>query len=156
MISFPLFLSLFRAAATAKSLQSCLTLCDPINSLLPGSSVPGILQARPLEWVAISFSNAWKWSRSVMSDPQRPHELQPTRLLHPWDFPGKSTGWSAIALSKRILIQANYSLNVFYRLFCKNVIILFWNNSSSKQCSLKTLTWKWKCDMVENLISKDF
>ena len=46
------------AAAAAKSLQSCLTLCDPIDRLLPGSSVPGILQARILEWVAISFSNA--------------------------------------------------------------------------------------------------
>ena len=46
------------AAAAAKSLQSCTTLCDPIVSLLPGSSVPGILQARTLEWVAISFSSA--------------------------------------------------------------------------------------------------
>ena len=46
------------AAATAKSLQSCPTLCNPIDGLLPGSSVPGILQARTLEWVAISFSNA--------------------------------------------------------------------------------------------------
>ena len=45
-------------AAAAKSLQSCLTLCDPIDDLLPGSSLPGILQARTLEWVAISFSNA--------------------------------------------------------------------------------------------------
>ena len=55
------------ATATAKSLQSCLTLCDPIDSLLPGSSVPGILQARTLEWVAISFSNAWKWKLKVKS-----------------------------------------------------------------------------------------
>ena len=46
------------AAAAAKSLQSCPTLCDPINSSPPGSAVPGILQARTLEWVAISFSNA--------------------------------------------------------------------------------------------------
>ena len=46
------------AAAAAKSLQSCPTLCNPIDGLLPGSSVPGILQARTLEWVAISFSNA--------------------------------------------------------------------------------------------------
>ena len=46
------------AAAAAKSLQSCLILCDPRNSSPPGSPVPGILQARPLEWVAISFSNA--------------------------------------------------------------------------------------------------
>ena len=46
------------AAAAAKSLQSCLTLCDPIEGSPPGSPVPGILQARILEWVAISFSNA--------------------------------------------------------------------------------------------------
>ena len=46
------------AAATAKSLHSCLTLCDPIDSSPPGSAVPGIVQARTLEWVAISFSNA--------------------------------------------------------------------------------------------------
>ena len=46
------------ATATAKSLQSCLTLCDPIDGSPPGSPVPGILQARTLEWVAISFSNA--------------------------------------------------------------------------------------------------
>ena len=84
------------ASAAAKSLQSCPTLCDPIDSSPPGFSVPGILQARTLEWVAISFSNAWKWkvkwSRSVVSDSQRHHGLQPTRLLHPWDIPGKSTG----------------------------------------------------------------
>ena len=46
------------AAAAAKSLQSCLTLCDPIDGSPPGSPIPGILQARTLEWVAISFSNA--------------------------------------------------------------------------------------------------
>ena len=46
------------AAAAAKSLQSCPTLCDPIDGSPPGSAVPGILQARTLEWVAISFSNA--------------------------------------------------------------------------------------------------
>ena len=48
------------AAATAKSLQSCLTLCDPIDGSPPGSPVPWILQARTLEWVAVSFSNACK------------------------------------------------------------------------------------------------
>ena len=48
------------AAAAAKSLQLCPTLCDPIDGSPPGSPVPGILQARTLEWVAISFSNAWK------------------------------------------------------------------------------------------------
>ena len=55
------------AAAAAKLRQSCPTLCDPIDGLLPGSSVPGILQARTLEWVAISSSNAWKWKVKVKS-----------------------------------------------------------------------------------------
>ena len=55
------------ATAAAKSLQSCLTLCDPIDSSPPGSSVPGVLQARILEWVAISFSNAWEWKVKVKS-----------------------------------------------------------------------------------------
>ena len=62
----------------AKSLQSCLTLCNPIDGSLPGSPVPGILQARTLEWVAISFSNAWKWKVKVKS-------LSRVRLLAtPW------------------------------------------------------------------------
>ena len=51
--------------AAAKSLQSCPTLCNPIDSSPPGSPVPGILQARTLEWLAISFSNAWKWKVKV-------------------------------------------------------------------------------------------
>ena len=49
------------AAAAAKSFQLCPTLCDPIDGSPPGSPIPGILQARTLEWVAISFPNAWKW-----------------------------------------------------------------------------------------------
>jgi len=53
------------AAAAAKSLQSCPTLCDPVDGSPPGSPVPGILQAGTLEWVAISFSNAWKWKVKV-------------------------------------------------------------------------------------------
>ena len=61
---FPL---LIYATATAKSLQLCPTLCDHIDGSPPGSSVPGILQARILEWVAISFSNAWKWKVKVKS-----------------------------------------------------------------------------------------
>ena len=55
------------AAAAAKSLQSCPTLCDPIDGSPSGSTVPGILQARTLEWVALSFSNAWKWKVKVKS-----------------------------------------------------------------------------------------
>ena len=84
------------AAAAAKLLQSCPTLCDPTDGSPPGSPIPGILQARTLEWVAISSSNAWKWKVKVKS-------LSRVRLsvtlLHPWDFPGKSTEWGAIAFS---------------------------------------------------------
>ena len=66
------------AAAAAKSLQSCLTLCNPRDGSPPGSPVPGILQVRTLEWVAISFSNAWKWKGKVKS-------LSSVRLLAtPW------------------------------------------------------------------------
>ena len=66
------------AAAAAKSLQSYPTLCGPIDGSPPGSPVPGILQARALEWDAISFSNAWKWKVKVKS-------LSRVRLLAtPW------------------------------------------------------------------------
>ena len=84
------------AAAAAKSLQSCPTLCDPIDSSPPDS--PSLGFSRQEHWSGLPFpsplhaSGKWKWSRSVVSDPQRPHGLQPTRLLRPWDFLGKSTG----------------------------------------------------------------
>ena len=65
---------IFTIAAAAASLQSCLTLCDPTDGSPPGSPVPGILQARTLEWVAISFSNAWKWKGKVKhSKNKNPH-----------------------------------------------------------------------------------
>ena len=69
-----------RKAAAAAALQSCPTLCDPTDSSPPGSPVPGILQARTLEWVAISFSNPWKWKEKVKS------------LSHAWLF---ATPWTA-------------------------------------------------------------
>ena len=71
-------MNMVAAATAAKSLQSCPTLCNPIDGSPLGSSVPGILQARTLEWVAISFSNAWKWKGKVKS-------LSHARLLAtPW------------------------------------------------------------------------
>ena len=91
-------------AAAAKLLQSCPTLCNPINGSPPGSSVPGILQARTLEWVAISFSNAGKWRVKVKS-------LSRVRLLAtPWTaayqappsmgiFQARVLEWGAIAFS---------------------------------------------------------
>ena len=70
----------YNTAASAKSLQSCPTLCDPVDGSPPGSPVPGIPQARTLEWVAISFSNAWKWEVKVKS------------LSHAWLL---ATPWAA-------------------------------------------------------------
>ena len=68
----------YYSPAAAKSLQSCPTLCNPIDGSPPGSPVPGISQARTLEWVVISFSNAWKWKVKVKS-------LSRIRLLEtPW------------------------------------------------------------------------
>ena len=85
------------AAAAAKSLQSCLTLCDPIDGSPPGSPVPGIFQARTLEWVAISSSNAWKWKVKVKS-------LSHVRLsATPWTAAHQappSMGFSSILSSK--------------------------------------------------------
>ena len=71
------------AAAAAKSLQSCPTLCDPIDGSPPGSPVPRFLQARVLEGVAIAFSNAWKWKVKVKS------------LSHVWLL---ATPWTACSL----------------------------------------------------------
>ena len=84
------------AAAAAKSLQSCPTLCNPIDGSPPRSSSLGF--SRQEHWSGLSFpspmreSEKWKWSRSVVSNSSRPYGLQPIRLLHSWDFPGKSTG----------------------------------------------------------------
>ena len=76
--SKPHYCTAAAAAAAAKSLQSCPTLCDPIDGSPPGSAIPGILQVRTLEWVAISFSNAWKRKVKVKS-------LSCVRLLAtPW------------------------------------------------------------------------
>ena len=64
---FSLTVEAQHAAAAAVSCQSCPTLCNPIDGSPPGSPVPGILQAKTLEWVAISFSNAWKWKVKSLS-----------------------------------------------------------------------------------------
>ena len=80
-------------AAAAKSLQSCPTLCDPIDGSSPGSPMPEVFQARVgchflLQCMKVkSESEVAQWCPN-----QRPHGLQPTRLLHPRDFPGKSSG----------------------------------------------------------------
>ena len=117
LITLTKYLLLFQCyAAAAKLLQSCPTLCDPIDGSPPGSPVPGILPARTLEWVAISFSNAWKWKVRVVSDPQRPHGLQPSRLLHPRDFPVSAiVMFKLFSFSSFLLLTYRKSIN-FYML----------------------------------------
>ena len=96
----PFYPSIFNSsAAAAKSLQSCLTLCNPMDGSPPSSPIPGILQARTLEWLAISFSNAWKWkvksesevaqSCPTLSDPM---DCNPPGSSVHGIFPGKGTG----------------------------------------------------------------
>ena len=85
-------------AAAAKSLQSCPTLCDPIDGSPPGSAIPGILQARTLEWVAISFSKAWKWKVKVKL----------LRVRHDWAT--ELTDWWTLPHSSFILY--NCGINV--------------------------------------------
>ena len=97
---------MYAAAAAAKSLQSCPTLWDPIDGSPPSSPVPGILQVRILEWVAISFSNAWKWkvksesevaqSGLTLSDPMD-YSL-PGSSIH-GIFQARELEWGAIAFS---------------------------------------------------------
>ena len=134
---FLFFLSFFslmelahsHVAAAAKSLQSCLTLCDPTDSSPRGSPVPGILQARALEWVAISFSNASKWKVKVKS-------LSPVRLLAtPWTAAyqaplsmgfSRQEYWSGVPLPSPIhmlvfiiyIILQYYSLYLVFQGFC--------------------------------------
>ena len=99
---------LMSAAAAAKSLQSCRTLCDPRDGSPPGS--PSLGFSRQEHWSGLPFpspmheSEKWKRSHPVMSDSSRPHGLQPTRLLRPWDFPSKSTGVGCHCL---LLLHAN-------------------------------------------------
>ena len=114
----PYFLT-YSATAAAKSLQSCPTLCDPIDGSPPGSPVPGILQAITLEWVAISFSNAWKWKVKVKS-------LSRDRLLAtPWTTAyqappsmgfSRQEYWSGVPLPSRLLIllMINNSIYLCY------------------------------------------
>ena len=114
------FIFILYSATAAKSLQSCLTLCDPIDGS-PGSPVPGVLQARTLKWVAISFSNAWKWKVKVKS-------LSRVRLLvTPWTAAYQappSMGfyrqeyWSGVPLPSLILYSSHslFSLNNLFPL----------------------------------------
>ena len=91
------------AAAAAKSLQSCPTLCNPTDGSPPGSSIPGILQARTVEWVSISFSNAWVKSESEVTQtcptPSDPMDCSPPGSSVHGVFQARALEWGAIAFS---------------------------------------------------------
>ena len=97
-------ISFSAAAAAAKSLQSCLTLCDPVDGSPWGSPIPGILQARTLERVTISFSNAWKWKVKVktVSRVQLMDCSLPGSSVH-GIFQARVLEWGAIAFSNFLL-----------------------------------------------------
>ena len=161
------------AAATAKSLQSCPTLCDPIDGSPPGSTVPGILQARTLEWVAMSFSNACKWKVKVKS-------LSCVRLfITPWttayqatlsmEFSTKSTGVGCHCLLQSLATIPLFPSLVSLILDSKSQIVShhssFWSPvslyqfpgiSSSHSFNLKLLTWGSTCDVFPLQYTLDF
>ena len=110
------------AAAAAKSLQSCLTLCDPIDGSPTGSSVPGILQARTLEWVAISFSSAWKWkvkmkSLSCVRLPATPwnaaHQAPPSMGFSRQEY------WSGVPLPSPVSFLGDNEIRIESKRVCK-------------------------------------
>ena len=112
--------SLLSVGATAKSLQSCSTLYDPIDGSLPGSPVLGILQARILEWVAISFSKAWKWKVKVkLLSHVRPSETPWTAAFQAPPSMGFSRQeyWSGVPL---LSVKSTYMTWLLPLFFCLN------------------------------------
>ena len=97
--------------AAAQSLQLCPTLCDPIDGSPPGSPVPGILQARTLEWVAISFpmheSEKWKWSHSVMFDSSQPHGTTAYQAPPSMGF-SRQENWSGVPSTLHRFTLSNF------------------------------------------------
>ena len=125
------------AAAAAESLQSCPTLCDPIDGSPPGSPVPGILQARTLESVAISFSNAWKWKVKGKSLSRVQLLATPWTAAHqplrPWDFPGKSTG-----VGCHCLLRFNHYVSLNWS--SPHLTPRFWHNGRIDK-TLRKFSW---------------
>ena len=112
-------------AAAAKSLQSCPTLCDPTDGSPPGSPVPGILQARTLEWVAISFSNAWKWK--VKGKPLSCVRLSATPWTTAYQAPpsmgfSRQEYWSGVPLPSPLWLAMAYKMIPVYRLMLLNFL----------------------------------
>ena len=117
-INWSLFLLVFTAATVAKSLQSYPTLCDPIDGSPPGFPVPGILQARTLEWVAISFSNACKWKLKVKSLSRVPPSATPWTAAYQAPLSigfSRQEYWSGVPLSSPLSMDpTQYSFSPYF------------------------------------------
>ena len=134
------FCEKIKLIAAAKLLQSCPTLCDPICGSPPGSTVPGILQARTLEWVAISFFNEWKWKAKVKS-------LSPVRLLAtPWTVAyqappsvkfSRQEYWSGLPLPTPKLIRKAYS--GFWVVFHSVRLLIIWQFDLKRNCDFSLM-----------------
>ena len=125
------------AAAAAKLLQSYPTLCNPIDGSSPGSPVPGILQARTLEWVSISFSNAWKWK--VKTESEVPPSCPTLRDHMDWSLPGSSVhGIFNGDMEGSKCIHPQRPLTLLFR--GHHVILLAANHSQLQKRKKKTLS----------------
>ena len=133
-------------AAAAESLQSCPILCDPIDSSPPGSPIPGILQARTLEWVASSFSNAWMWKVKVKS------------LSRVWLF---ATPWT---VAYQAPPSMGFSRKEYWSVwgvfkFCKTASLYNWNQTGSLckgsviSATVTSLAWKFVCCSLKIIIT---
>ena len=114
------------AAAAAKLLQSCPTLCDPTEGSPPGSPVPGILQARIVEWVAISFSNAWKWKVKVKSLSHVWLVATPRTAAHQAPLSmgfSRQEYWSGVPLPPLIYMLSIYIYIYIYVCVCVSVCV---------------------------------
>ena len=131
-------------SAAAASLQLCSTLCDPIEGSPPGSPIPGILQARTLEWVAISFSNAWKWKVKVKS-------LSHVRLFAtPWTVAYQAPPSMGVSSQEYLHIYSHLLLpiHLYLQVFCflewlwRQVLLCFASAvSSSSSTTLQFNMW---------------
>ena len=124
--------------AAAKSIQSCLTLCDPIDGSPPGSAIPGILQARTLEWVAISFSNAWKWKVKVKSLSHVQFLVTPWTAAYqapPFMGVSRQEYWSGLPLPSPLSAMWSWQMTYSF-FFCLNFFF-------HKMIIIKMLTNQW-------------
>ena len=138
-------------AAAAKSLLSCLTLCDPIDGSTPGSPVPGILQARTLEWVAFSSSNAWKWK--VKSESEVAQSCPTLRNPMDCSLPGSSVHgifqarvleWGVIAFSTDCARSIQLKGTKYWHMLQHEWISIIINSMWKKfRCLLKRVNTSW-------------